>query len=45
MAVELSLSDMILQQKGLEFAQKLHIKNEVKYDSRWIYRFKKRHSL
>ena len=36
---------MILQQKGLEFAQKLHIENEVKCGSRWIYRFKKKYGL
>ena len=45
MAVGLPLSDMILQQKGLEFAQKLHIEDEVKCGSGWVYRFKKRHGL
>ncbi len=33
MAIGFPLNDMILQQKGLEFAQKLHIENEVKCDS------------
>ena len=45
MAVGLPLSDMILQQKGLEFAQKLHIENEVKCGSGWVYRFKKRYGF
>ncbi len=37
-AVGLPLSNIILQQKSLEFAQKLHIENEVKCGSRWVYR-------
>ena len=45
MIIGLPLSNIILQQKGLKFIQKLYIKNEVKCDSEWVYRFKKRHSL
>ena len=36
---------MILQQKGLEFAKKLNIENQVKCGNRWIYNFKIRNRL
>jgi hypothetical protein len=39
------LTDMILQQKGLEFAKKLNIKNQVKCENEWIYKFKIRNRL
>ena len=45
MAIRFPLSDIILQQKGLEFTQKLHIENEIKCNNRQVYRFKKRHDL
>ena len=44
-AAGVPLTDMILQQKGLEFAQKLNIENEVKCANGWIYRFKQRNGL
>ncbi len=34
MAIRFPLSDIILQQKGLEFTQKLHIENEIKCNNR-----------
>ena len=39
------LTDMILQQKGLEFANTLNIKNQIKCANGWIYRFKLRNGL
>ena len=35
-AAGVPLTDMILQQKGLEFAKKLNIENEVKCANGWI---------
>ena len=34
------LTDMILQQKGLEFANTLNIKDKLKCANGWVYRFK-----
>ena len=44
-AAGLPLSDTILQQKGLEFAQKLNIENEIKCANGWVYKFKQRNGL
>jgi hypothetical protein len=42
----LPLTDMILQQKGMELAQMLNIgKNQIKFTNGWVYRFKKRNGL
>uniref|UniRef100_U9SI26 Uncharacterized protein n=1 Tax=Rhizophagus irregularis (strain DAOM 181602 / DAOM 197198 / MUCL 43194) TaxID=747089 RepID=U9SI26_RHIID len=42
----LSLTDAILQQKGLELAQMLNIsENQLKFTNGWVYRFKKRNGL
>ena len=39
------LSDMILQEKGLEFAKSLGIENEIKCANNWIYKFKQRNGI
>jgi hypothetical protein len=39
------LTDMILQQKGLEFAQKLNIEDQMKCTNGWIHKFKQRNGL
>ena len=44
-AARIPLTDMILQQKGLEFAKKLNIENQVKCGNGWIYKFKIRNGL
>jgi hypothetical protein len=44
-AAGLPLTDMILQQKGLEFAKKFNIENQLKCTNGWIYRFKQRNGL
>ncbi|CAB4481139.1 unnamed protein product [Rhizophagus irregularis] len=42
----LPLTDMILQQKGIELAQMLNIgENQIKFTNGWVYRFKKRNGL
>ena len=44
-AAGLPLSDMILQQKGLEFARMLNVKDQLKYANSWVYKFKLRNGL
>jgi len=39
------LTDMILQQKGLEFAKTLNIEDHLKCANGWVYRFKLRNGL
>ena len=39
------LSDMILQEKGLEFAKSLGIENEIKCANGWVYKFKQRNGI
>ena len=39
------LSDMILQEKGLEFAKSLKIEDKIKCTNGWIYKFKQRNGL
>ena len=39
------LTDMILQQKGLEFANTLNIEDKLKCANGWVYRFKLRNGL
>jgi hypothetical protein len=39
------LSDMILQEKGLEFAKSLKIEDKIKCANGWIYKFKQRNGL
>jgi len=39
------LTDMILQQKGLEFANTLNIEDKLKCANGWVYRFKLRNCL
>ncbi|CAB4401535.1 unnamed protein product [Rhizophagus irregularis] len=39
------LTDMILQQKGLEFAKTLNIEDQLKCANGWVYRFKLRNGL
>lgn len=41
----LPLSDMILQQKGLEFAKMFNIEDKLKCANGWVYRFKKRNGI
>ncbi|CAB4396599.1 unnamed protein product [Rhizophagus irregularis] len=42
----LPLTDMILQQKGIELAQMLNIgENQIKFTNGWVYRFKKWNGL
>ena len=36
---------MILQQKELEFARRLGVKNQLKCANGWVYRFKQRNGL
>ena len=40
MTAEISLTNMILQEKEIEFVKKLNIKNQLKYTKDWIYKFK-----
>ncbi|GES96197.1 tigger transposable element-derived protein 6-like [Rhizophagus clarus] len=44
-ATGLPLSDIILQQKGLEFAKMFNMKDKLKYANGWIYQFKKRNKI
>jgi hypothetical protein len=45
-AAGLPLSDMILQQKALEFAQMLNIgEDKIKFSNGWVWRFKERNGL
>jgi hypothetical protein len=45
-ATGLPLTDMILQQKGLELAQRLNIReDQIKFTNGWIWRFKQRNGL
>jgi hypothetical protein len=44
-AAGLPLSDMILQQKGLEFARMLNIEDQLKCTNGWVYKFKLRNGL
>ena len=44
-ATGIPLTDMILQQKGLEFARKLDVENPLKCANGWVYRFKQRNGL
>ena len=39
-AVGFPLTDLILQQKGLEFGKMLNIKEQLKCTNGWVYRFK-----
>ncbi len=39
------LSDMMLQEKGMEFAKSLKIENEIKCANGWVYKFKQRNRL
>lgn len=39
------LTDLILQQKGLEFAKALNIEDRLKCANGWVYRFKLRNGL
>jgi hypothetical protein len=39
------LSDMMLQEKGLEFAKSFKIENEIKCANGWVYKFKQRNGL
>ena len=39
------ISDLILQQKGLEFAKSLNIEDQLKCANGWVYRFKLRNGL
>ena len=39
------LTDMILQQKGLEFARMLGVESQLKCANGWVYRFKQRNGL
>jgi len=45
MAAGLPLTDMILQQKGLEFGKMLNIEDQLKCANGWVYRFKQRNGL
>ncbi|EXX67257.1 hypothetical protein RirG_116040 [Rhizophagus irregularis DAOM 197198w] len=38
-AADIPLSDMMLQEKGLEFAKSLKIENEIKCANGWGYKF------
>jgi hypothetical protein len=45
-ATGLPLTDMILQQKGLELAQMLNInEDQIKFSNGWVWRFKQRNGL
>ncbi|CAB5373885.1 unnamed protein product [Rhizophagus irregularis] len=44
-AAGLPLSDMILQQKGLEFAKMFNMDDKLKCANGWVYRFKKRNGI
>ncbi|CAB4446261.1 unnamed protein product [Rhizophagus irregularis] len=44
-AAGIPLSDMMLQEKGLEFAKSLKIENEIKCANGWVYKFKQRNGL
>lgn len=44
-ATGIPLTDMILQQKGLEFARRLGVENQLKCANGWVYRFKQRNGL
>ena len=44
-AAGLPLTDMILQQKGIELAQKLSIEEELKFTNGWVWKFKKWNGL
>src|SRR6266480_2128698 len=44
-AAGLPLTDMILQQKGLEFSRMLNIEDQLKCANGWVYRFKQRNGL
>ncbi|CAB4477464.1 unnamed protein product [Rhizophagus irregularis] len=44
-AAGLPLTDMILQQKGKEFAKMLNIEDQLKCTNGWVYRFKVRNGL
>ena len=39
------LTDVILQQKGLEFAKELNIEDQLKCTNGWVYRFKLHNNL
>ena len=44
-ANEIPLTDLILQQKGLEFAKTLNIEEQLKCANGWVYRFKLQNGL
>ena len=44
-AAGLPISDLILQQKGMEFAKSLNIEDQLKCANGWVYRFKLRNGL
>jgi hypothetical protein len=44
-AAGIPISDMMLQEKGLEFAKSLKIENEIKCANGWVYKFKQRNGL
>ena len=44
-AAGVPLTDMILQQKGLEFAKELGVESQLKCANGWVYRFKQRNGL
>jgi len=44
-AAGLPLTDMILQQKALEFAQMLNIEDKIQLSNGWVWRFKQRNGL
>ena len=44
-ATGIPLSDMILQEKGLEFATLLNIEDKIKCANGWVYKFKQRNGL
>ena len=44
-AAGIPLSDMMLQEKGLEFAESLKIEDKIKCANGWVHKFKKRNGL
>jgi hypothetical protein len=44
-AAGLPLNDMILQQKGLEFAKMFNVEDQLRCSNGWVYRFKLRNGL
>src|SRR5271169_5858498 len=44
-AVSIPLSNMILQEKDIEFAESLEIEDKIKCGNGWVHKFKKRNGL